>query len=488
MGGELGRLARRGVVWTMLTYLCGRAAGFLSLLVLARLLTPRDFGVAAAIAVFLMVLELAGDLGMKATVVYEQQEGVSERVQTAFTLNLVVSAALTAAAVLAAPAAASFLEVPEHADLFRLAALSLLLAGLGNVHDSLLLRGLEFGRRGVPLLIRAVTRGGVGIGLALAGLGAEALVLGQLAGYAAWVVALWVMMPFRPNLRLDRLIARSMIGYGAGAVAIQVLSAVAVRFDSAVIAKVLGAQALGLYTVAQRIPELAIESIAWNVSLVAFPALSRRRALDERGLGPATLTIFRYQALYALPAAAGLAMLGPALISIFGSSWSNAGPVLSAVAVTTGVSAAIFPLGDAFKAAGRQPLYITLMLLQFPLLLGGILLAAPHGIAVVAWTRAGMGVLHSTLVAVLVTRVVPVRVRDVALAAGPALAAALGVGLAVAATRLGMPGDGVAATIAATGAGALGGTATLRLLAPGAFRELRAALPRLRPSPAHARV
>ena len=253
---------RAGILWSGTAFVAGKGLTFLATLVLARLLTPTEFGVVAAILVYLTIIELVSDLGMQATVVYEQEEGVSERVQTAFTINLALVVLLTGVAVLLAPVAADVFDVEGKTDLFRLGALNLLLIGLGNIPDGLLLRGLEFRRRTIPLLVRAGVSGGVSIGLAAAGLGAESLVFGLLAGSAAWTAVLWVMTPLRPRLSFDPAIARSMASYGLGATMIDGMSIIGSRVDQGTIGPVLGARALGLYAVGLRLPEVLIGNLS----------------------------------------------------------------------------------------------------------------------------------------------------------------------------------------------------------------------------------
>src|SRR5687768_15103858 len=111
-------------MWSIVAMIVARLLGFASLLVLARLLVPADFGVVAAILVLLGFLELAGDAGMKASVVYEQEAGITRRVQTAFTVSLLASVVLAAAGVLLAPVIAGFFRMEDHVGLFRLASLS----------------------------------------------------------------------------------------------------------------------------------------------------------------------------------------------------------------------------------------------------------------------------------------------------------------------------------------------------------------------------
>src|SRR5439155_20318111 len=141
---HFGDRMRRGVTWSTLAYLAGRVLSLVALMVLARLLVPADFGAVAAVTAFLALIEFGSDLGMNATVVYEQERGTSARLNVAFTLNLILATILTMVGVLLAPVVAGFFHLSDQADLFRLASLNPVLAALGNIHDSVLLRDMEF--------------------------------------------------------------------------------------------------------------------------------------------------------------------------------------------------------------------------------------------------------------------------------------------------------------------------------------------------------
>jgi PST family polysaccharide transporter len=410
---------------------------------------------------------------MKATVVYEQDSGVTQRVQNAYTLNLLVAAVLSAAGVLCAPLVADFFGIGEHADLFRLMALNPLLRGLGNIQDGILQRDMQFRRRAIPEFAAAASRALVSIPLAVLGAGAASLVWGYLAGTLVWVAVLWILVPFRPTFALDRKIVRSMVAYGGGATALDLISAVVLRIDQIAIGRVLGERALGLYAVAFRLPELLIESVTLNVSRVAFPGLARKRVADEQGLPAATRRIVYYQALYAVPVAAAMSVLGPAIVvTLFGSKWAGAGGVASAIAVTSAMSALGFPLGDVFKALGRQRVLVALNLVRLPVYVAVIVAVAGSGIVAVAWARAGAELLHGVLVALLASRVMRTPVRGVLSGALPGLAAGLGVAAGAGAVRLAWDGPAPAVMVVGSLAGLVGGAATLRLLAPAAYAEL----------------
>lgn len=464
-----------------LAFGCSKALTFLSILVLTRLLAPSQFGVAAAVSLFLGLIELTADLGMKATVIYEQEHGHGDRIQTAFTLNMLVAITLTVVGLLAAPLVADFFHAPGHVGLFRLAALDVFLTALGSIHDALLLRDMRFGTRIVTEVISAVFRAATGVVLALLGFGAASLVWGTLAGTAAWTITQWSLTGFRPRLGFDRGIAASMVHYGIGASLLTVLAQLYAQIDPVVVGRVLGQRALGLYTVAFKAPTLVLENIANQVSLVAFPALARKRVSDAAGVGASTHRLIRYQSLYSLPVAAGMAVLARPLVEVvFSSKWRDASGVLAAVSVLSGVSAATFALGDGFKALGRQRVMVLLSLIELPLILGTIILAAPYGITAVAWARAACGAVWAAMMVITAAQVLGVSISGTLSALWPGSVAAAGVAVGAGPVRLWSGLPAFPELVVASAAGAVGGGLALALLSPGTFRKLRRAAGGLR--------
>jgi len=479
-----GQSTRHGLLWAGASLLGNKAVNFVSVMVLARLLTPDEFGIVAAVVVFLSFIELGSDLGMKATVVYEQEQGVTARVQSAFTLNLIIAVGLTVVGVLCAPLVARFFNVEGQEDLFRVGALCLLFVGLGNIHDALLVREMDFKRRTIPQIVRAAVRAAISIGLAVAGFGAWSLVIGMLVGSAAWTLAQWILSPLRPTLSLDLGIVRGMASYGSAAAVLEVLSVLNNRADAAVVGRVLGERALGLYTIAFRVPELAIETVAWNTSEVAFPALARKRAMDRDDLARSTMRLLRFQALYALPVAAILAVVAtPLIVVLFSSKWSSAGGVTAAIAVKAGITAVVFPLGDVFKALGRQRVLVALGAIQLPILVATIVLVAPEGIVAVAWARAGFTVVLGSVQIGFVLRALDSDVRTLLGALRPALVTAAGVVLGGGAVALAFDGSSLAELLLGAAAGGAIGLLAARLFAFDALRELVEQLRKLRPAP-----
>jgi PST family polysaccharide transporter len=469
------RETRAGIFWSVSTFAAGRVLTLIATIVLARVLVPAEFGVVAAILAFLSLLELGTDLGMKATVVYEQDRVDTERLHSAFTLNLLIAAALCAAGIVMAPAIAAVFGVPGEAGLFRLAVLSLLLTGLGNIQDAILLRDLAFRRRILPELTRNVVSGAVSVVLAVGGMGAASLVAGLLAGRVAWVVVLWIVTRYRPRLRIDRRIAWSMSTYGLGATVLSVIAVVATRADVVVVGTLLGPAALGIYTIAYRIPELAIRNVSWSFSRVAFPALSKMRALNRAQLADAALTLLRYQALVTVPIAAMLAVLAsPVVVVLFSSAWASGGPVMSALAVVAAFDALAFPFGDALKSIRRQPTLIAINSVNIPLLIAAMIVVAPNGLVWVAWAVAVQAFVHLTMVTIITSRALGIGVGRLGRTVQPALAASAGVVVGSGVVRLAWPDPTFGPLLAGIIAGSAAGLAATAVFAPETFRQLPA--------------
>ena len=402
-----GGMVRRGIVWSVAAFGASKALSLISLLVLAGLLAPDEFGVVAAVAAYIALIELGSDIGMKPAIVYEQEEGVSARVQTAFTLNLLTAVALTALGVLLAPAVAGFFGVTDSAGLFRLGALNLLFTGLGNVHDALAAARHELRAAHSPAgRARRRSRRRSRSASRWPGSAPLALVVGFLAGTAAWTAWQWRLTPLRPRLSYDGAIARSLIAYGAPG------RAAADPGHRSTPASTWSSSATS--STAARSASTASPTACPRCCSRASPTRSewsrsrRWRAgghSDPALLGDATLQ------LAALPGplrAAGRRGAGgavepdrrSALLADLARGGAPAGPIAVAAALYT----VVFPLGDLLKAVGRQATIVKINVILIPLMIAACPLAAPAGVLAVSWALVGTSAAFAILMSVAVGR------------------------------------------------------------------------------------
>jgi PST family polysaccharide transporter len=426
-GTGLRRGAVRGFLVSALAFAGNRILVFASTLVLARLLVPEDFGIVAAGMTLILYLEIGLDLGVGAALVYEQETGISERAQTAFTLSVLTSLLFTAVGWWSAPAIASFFQVSGQETLFRVLFCYLLLRGLAQVPDALLRRDLRFGRRGVLDVARGLTRASVAIALALLGYGAWSIVWGLLAGEVVGTWLTWRATGFRPTFRIRRAAVRALMGFGSAVFALRLVDALATDGDYLVVGSQLGPTQLGFYSVAFRLPELLLLNVFWVFSSVAFPVYAKARAATAGSPATAMLGALRVVTLFGFPVGIALALLSrDAVLVLFSDRWEPAIAPMTLIALAAGVSSIGFASGDLFAALGRPGMLLAVNVPFTALMLVGFVLVVPYGLAAVAAVHLASVLIDGVVRLALAHRLAGTRWADDLVAMWPAVCAAAG--------------------------------------------------------------
>jgi lipopolysaccharide exporter len=479
---SLTKRAVRSFGWATASFGGSKLVVFVSTVVLARLLTPHDFGIVAAATALILFFDVALDLGVGAALIYEQERGITPRVQTAFTLNAIIAASLTGFGVLITPAIASFLGLQRHEDVFRVLFLYLLVRGLGQVQNSVLQRDLRFGRRAVVEVSRSVARASVSIGLALVGQGVWALVWGLIAGEVVGTVLAWSLVGFWPRFSLDRKAARALMGFGLVFIALKVVDAIGMDSDYLVVTHRLGATQVGYYSMGYRLPELALLSLYWIVGTVAFPVFSQARTHGKQAMVTAALRSLRMITLFSFPAGVLLALAARDVVGVvFSAKWAPAVGPMALISLMTAVTSIGFASGDIFPAMGRPGTLLALNMPLTALLVVGYIVAAPYGIVAVAAVHLVLAVLYQGARLVLVNSLLGMTMLQDLRAMWPGLCALLGVLALAGPVRLLVPHGALAlALLLATGLA--GAAAGLAVGSRGTVRELGGLVASLRAS------
>jgi len=399
---DLGTTAARAVMWNYASFASGKVLVLVTLAVLARLLTPAEFGIIGFATLALAYLAVLKDLGLGGALI-QRRDDTEEAAQTVYTLNLILGVVLTAATILAAPLVATFFDEPMVTPILRVLSVSFLIEALGSVHLVLLARRLDFRRKLVPDIGRSLVKGAVAITAASLGLGVWSLVWGQLAGVTTSSILVRFVVPWRPRLVIHRRLVRPLLGFGMPLVVVNIQHAIWANLDYVVIGRMLGDAALGIYTLAYRLPELLIQSIWRVVAGAAFPFFSSIQE-DPDLLRQGFLKTIRYSQLLVVPLALGLLITAePAVDTLFGDQWSEAIPVLRILAFFTLVASVGYNAGDVYKAIGKSGILPKLGIIDLVVLAPALIIAAPHGIVAVAWTHAAVA-LGDTIVRLLVAR------------------------------------------------------------------------------------
>jgi PST family polysaccharide transporter len=473
--GSLGTRTLRGMFWAYGSYVGGRALVLASVAILARLLSPTDFGLVAFALTVTALLDAIADLGVSQALVVSRDEDIRRRANTAWTVSVLLGVVLAVLTAALSPLAGLALGRSEVTPLVAVLALNFPLRALGVTHFALAQRDIDFRTRTAAEMSDVVVRGGAGVALALAGAGPWSLVIGYLAGTAAMSAVLWLLVPFRPRLRIERAALPGLLRFGGAITVLDVLSALIANIDYVLIGRVLGAADLGLYTLGFRLPELLIMNLSVVAGLVLFPSFA---GLDRRAMGDAFLTSLRYTLMVAVPLAVALAMLAePLVLTLFGDRWRSSVDVMQVLVLFALAVAVGIPAGTAYKATRRVDVLLKLGVPRAVLAVGLIVVFVSQGIVVVAACQAAVAGLFSVIGLALASRLLGTGARAIGAVSWPALIA--GAAMAVPGVAVLALVDGSLATLLVAGP-AMGAVyaATLWLVAPAAIvRLVRTAFP-----------
>ena len=395
-----------------------------SVVILARLLQPSDFGIMASVAPIVAFVALFQGLGLQQAIV-QQRDLPDEQLTRIFWVTVAVSVACAAIIAAAAPGVAAFYRDDRLTPLTIGAALPLVLAGLGSQPAALLNRDLRFGALALIEGGCAIIGVAVAVLAAWAGAGYWSLLAATLAGNVVNVAACWAAAGWRPGPPSFRLPSRALLGFGANLTGFTFVNFFARNLDNILIGRVWGAVTLGFYDRGYSIMMFPLQAISGPVTRVMVPILSRIQA-DKPQLRAAYLRTATQLALVTMPGMAALAAGSTEAIElIFGPRWAAIGPIFAWL----GLAGLLNPIGNStgwlFIAQGRTRAMFHWGLYASATAIGAFFAGLPWGAEGVAAAYAiSEFTLRSPVLYVVMGRLGPVSTADYARLLTPLLAAA----------------------------------------------------------------
>lgn len=366
---EAKQQAVRSAKWALLNSFVPRLLTLVLTTVLARLLTPDDFGLVGIATLVVSLMTMIQQTGLGQALVQRQVQ-VEEAASVTLWLNLTLSVALYGFLWFLTPLASALYEEPRLVPALRVLGLQLVISASGIVHTSLMARHFRFQKLFLIQTASTTAPFLVAIPVALSGAGYWALIFSSLAGNLVSVSLAWWLERWRPRPVFNVAIARQMLSFGGFVFLEAFLGWMLIYFDNAVVGKVLGTKALGIYALGFN---LAVAVVSIPISAVTGLTLSvfSRMQNDSEALKHAYLVGTRLVATYAIPAGVGLALVAePGARLLFGEHWEGLGTTLSVLALYSGFGHLWVLNSDAFKAIGRPDimpkLYIPLLAVMIP--------------------------------------------------------------------------------------------------------------------------
>ena len=386
-----------------------------SLMVLARLLNPKDFGLVGMVTAITGVLNLFRDFGLSSAAV--QQVEVTDRQASAlFWINVLAGMGLCSMLAAASPLVAWFYREPRLLWVTIILSLGFLFNAVGIQHSAMLQRQMRFTSIAGIEIIAAVVSIGTGIGMAAAGCGYWSLVVMSIVQplvYSLGACSATMWIPSWPEKKSG---IRPMMRFGGLVTLNSLIIYVAYNLDKVLLGRFWGAEAIGVYGRAYQLINLPTDSLNSSVGEVAFSALSRVQRDVERLKSYFLKGYSLVLALTVPMTIAGAVFANDLILVVLGPKWGATAAIFRLLAPTILIFAMINPLGWLLLSTGLIGRSVRIVCVIAPLAITAYFIGLPYG-------PKGVALAYSTVMTLWVIPHIlwcvhgtPVSFRDIVLA------------------------------------------------------------------------
>ncbi len=321
----------RGIAWKIASQLMRQGSRAVVAIILARLLAPHDFGLAAMVVVLSGLVLIFSDLALGAALV--QRRNLTEKDKsTVFWTSLGAGIVFTLIGVACSGLVADFYNEPDVQPLFAALSLSFFITALATVQSALLTREMDFRSLELRQIAGTLIGAVVGIAAAVQGLGAWAIIAQQLTIGVVSTVLLWRFCEWKPRFTYSWTSFRELGAFGGNVFGTRLLFYANRSADVLLIGRFLGAAAVGAYTIAYSVILFPFNQVAGPIQEVLYPAFSRMQD-DPARMATIWIGVNRVVGAITIPSLIGLVIVAPEFVSVvLGDKWEAAVPVMQILA------------------------------------------------------------------------------------------------------------------------------------------------------------
>lgn len=379
MSESLKKKTVKGVAWTSLDQIANLGIGFIAGVILARILSPSDYGLLAMIAVFNAIAFAFLDSGFGNALIRKPDLTENDNC-TAFYFNIVAGLVMFGVIWLISPFVADFYEKPILSQLLRVEGVLIIISSFKIVQNTQLSRALNFKAKTIINVSSQVIAGIIAIVAAYNGLGVWSLVIQHMVSGIISLVLLWIVSPWRPRGRWSKISFGYLWGYGSKLLASGLLDTVYRNIYPIIIGKLYSAADLGQYTRANGYAQLPSQGLTGVLQQVSFPVLSQIQNDDDR-LASSYRRMLRFTAFLVFPIMLGMAALArPLVVTLVTDKWAQCVPYLQVICFAS----MWYPIHainlNLLQVKGRSDLFLRLEIIKKAIITIAIFICVPFGI------------------------------------------------------------------------------------------------------------
>ena len=312
----------KGISWSGISQFIRLLFHFVTIVILARLLTPEDFGLLAMTVVFTNFVMIFNDFGLTAALI-QHKETNEEHHSSIFWVNILTGFILTLLIIALAPIIANFYDEVRITAIVSVLALTFFISSFGIVQSALFARKLNFKSLAIIEVLAVVVSGIMAIIFAFSGFGVWSLVWQQIVRNLITAILLWKFSSWRPRFLFKWKRVKELLGFGMNLVGFGFINYFSRNFDNLIIGKFLGSISLGFYNMAYQLLLFPLNNISNTIGRVMFPSLSIIQN-DKEKVRNSYMKATRYISTITFPLMIGLLVIAPQLIRVvFGLQWER---------------------------------------------------------------------------------------------------------------------------------------------------------------------
>lgn len=363
----------KGASWSFIDSIAGQGITFLVGLVLARLLTPEEYGLIGIIIIFIAVFNSIVDSGFSNALI-RKNDAKDIDYNTVFISNLVLSVVLFGVLYISAPAISNFFNQPQLISLLRVMGSIVIINAFAIIQRTILVKQVDFKTQTKVSLISSISSGVIGIGMAVGGLGVWSLVGQQISRQFLNSLFLWIYSNWYPKLQFSSNSFKDLFNFGWKLLVSGLIDTIWREIYQVVIGKCYAPATLGQYTRAQQFASICSSNLTTVVQRVSFPILSSVQDDKER-LKSGYKRIIKVTMLLTFSLMLGLAAVSkPMILVLIGEQWLSCVPFLQIICLQM----MLYPLHslnlNMLQVQGRSDLFLKLEIIKKIIAIGPLLL------------------------------------------------------------------------------------------------------------------
>jgi len=429
MSKDLNTELKSGILWSIIEVVVKRVFDFIVKLILARLLFPEEFGIVAMATVITSFVLVLSDVGIGSALIQRAKENLQPiHFYTAFWAGIFWSILLYAIVYfIVTPVAASFYEEDLLNQVIPILSLPLLLSSINSIHQAILKRELNFKKIAFIKNTASIIAGIGAILLALADAGIWALVFNSVLPFFIMIPLFFFTTKWFPKLKWDKKAFKEIFGFGIFTLGTALIVNISANIDYLIIGKVIGATALGAYTLAYMLTNLVKSQITSMLNRVMFPFYSKIQH-DIEEIKEYYFKVVKYYSILIYPIMLYLIIFGDFIVVFFfGDKWVDTIFPMKILALSVLIEVLTNGYNLLFRSIGKPKLemaiqLITLILIFIPSVIIGAYL---NGIIGVSYAILIAVILNFFIVILSLKRYLTIKFQSIIKSASPAIIALL---------------------------------------------------------------